>query len=198
MELYKELKKNNIMPLVIGILCTLLVIVVSKNFLKQISYEEDQTIAVTIEKLEEIFKSINKSAHITFVRGTKAPINFLSVTSFVGSYLGPLKLARPDGWQGPYSVQSFEAQGKEFQLVATKKGVFIVPGDGVKLANGKVIGDSLRFTESTDIAAMMRDPAYLLSKDKPLAAQLLLTPREEPAKRTLVVDYDENEDISTY
>ncbi len=47
-----------------------------------------------------------------------------------------------------------------------------MPGDGVALANGKVIGKTLVINSDSDIEAMMRDPQALLSNNKPLAARV--------------------------
>lgn len=204
---YKEKVRSNLVPLVVGVFCILLVIGVSRHFLTQVRNEEDHGIVMAIEKLQAIFNRINQSAQIVSFRGQKAPINFLTVRSFAGSSVGPLQLAHPDLWEGPYLTEPFEVQDKECQLVATKKGVYIVPGDGIRLANGKIIGDTLRFAEDTDIDAMMADHAQLLSSSsKPLAAKLAVTAqprdiiRREVRSNELaqIAEVNEEDDPATY
>ena len=59
-----------------------------------------------------------------------------------------------------------------YQIVSTRNGYFITPGDGVILPNKKVIGKDIIFDKNADIQKMMEDPHTLLYKDKPLAAHL--------------------------
>ncbi len=198
---YRETRRSDLLAVIFGVICIALIIGVSRYFLMQVRYGEDQPVVADIEKLQTIFNSINESAQIVSFKGRKAPINFLTVRSFAGSSVGPLKVTRPDQWKGPYITEPIEAQGIEYQLVATKKGVYIVPGDGVQLANGKVMGDTVRITDASDIDVMMSDPTQLQSKSKPLAAKLTLTPQraETPPKEfTRVVDFDEEDDLTTY
>lgn len=54
----------------------------------------------------------------------------------------------------------------------TNEGLYIVPGDGVKLADGKVIGKTLLIGLDSDIERMMGDPQALLSNGKPLTARI--------------------------
>ena len=206
--LYKEKLRSNLQFLLfVGVFCIFLVIGVSRHFLTQVRNEEDHGLVMAIEKLQAIFNRINQSAHIVSFRGKKAPINFLTVRSFAGSSVGPLQLAHPDLWEGPYLTEPFEVQGIECQLVATKKGIYIVPGDGVRLANGKIIGTTLKFANDTDIDAMMIDPAQLLSwSSKPLAAKLTVTPKPRDIVRREVrsnelahiADVYEEDDPATY
>ncbi|MBA2307555.1 hypothetical protein H0W26_05470 [Candidatus Dependentiae bacterium] len=193
---YRETKRSDVLALVIGLFCVLVVVMVSRNFLTQVRYEEDHDIAVAIEKLKNVFTTISETAQIVSFKGQKAPINFLTVKSFVGSFVGPLQMGYPEEWKGPYMTESLEVQGKEYQLVSTKKGIYIVPGDGVRLANGKVIGGTLKFTEEADIDAMLTDPAQLQSNSKPLAVKLAITHKPAPVSR--VVDFDEQDDLTNY
>ena len=101
-------------------------------------------------------------------------IDFLNVGAFEGPVVGPMSLLEPKNWKGPYLRESLTVGGKEYQIIGTKKGYFIVPGDGVSLGNGKVIGKTLIINQNSDIEAMMRDPKALLSGDKPLAARIAM------------------------
>ena len=62
------------------------------------------------------------------------------VKSFEGSEVGSLNLAYPKKWQGPYLGDNPTFQGKAYQIIRTKNGYFVTPGDGIMLPNGLVIG----------------------------------------------------------
>ena len=61
-----------------------------------------------------------------------------------------------------------------YQVVSTKKGYFVTPGDGVKLPNKKVIGKDIVLDQKADIEAMMLNADQLLYKIDRLAARLEL------------------------
>ena len=54
----------------------------------------------------------------------------------------------------------------------TKKGYFIVPGTGVRLSNGKVIGKDIVLDEDADIEQMAADDQALRYRGKKLAARV--------------------------
>ncbi|MBA3752185.1 hypothetical protein H0X06_05355 [Candidatus Dependentiae bacterium] len=185
-DLYRERKRDNTIPLVVGGFFVLFLIVVSRQFLMQVRSEDDHTIAKDIGMLQGLFNTINESSKIIAIRSQKSPINFLNVQSFAGSFVGPLKVAYPENWKGPFRTEPLEFQGKEYEIVCTKKGFYIVPGEGVVLANGKVIGETLKFTEESDIDAMIADPAQLLSQSYPLAVKIPIA--EQLTKQTKIED----------
>lgn len=101
----------------------------------------------------------------------KNSINFLNTKSFVGSKVGPMTLEFPDKWQGPYINKEPQVQGKPYQVVLTKNGFYIVPPDGIKLPNGKIMGKDIIINAQTDMVALLKNPDGLISKNgKPLAA----------------------------
>lgn len=106
-------------------------------------------------QLDDIFKRIHETCNIISIDGSKSSINFLTVEKFVGSEVGPLNFAYPQKWQGPYVQDNPTTQGKEYQIVRGKDGIFIMPGDGVKLPSGKVIGTDIVIDNATDITALI-------------------------------------------
>ncbi len=128
-----------------------------------------------IAHLVSIFKKIDKDCGILSFDYQKNPIDFLTVTKFVSSEIGSMNLAYPQNWKGPYVDDNPEMQAKMYQVVRTKQGYFITPGDGVKLPNGKVIGKDIILDENADIFSMMGNQNELLYKDKALAAPLTLS-----------------------
>ncbi|MBA3954024.1 hypothetical protein H0X48_01775 [Candidatus Dependentiae bacterium] len=165
-------KKNYLMPLVLGAVFILLFITISMRYVAQARKLDDKIIAQNIEKLAAIFQKIHQCCVITGFAHHKNTIDFLNVISFKGDRLGSMELQYPEKWEGPYLEQPLVSNGKEYQVVSTTKGYFIVPGDGVKLSNGKVIGKDIIIDNTADVAALMRNPEALLSQGQPLAAPL--------------------------
>ncbi len=163
---------------IIAIAFLIFFVFMTMKFLKQISVANDQAIAEHVQQLQGIFKQINESCKIVGFRSTKNQINFLNVISFAGSILGPMALAEPKNWKGPYMQENPESEGRNYQIVVTKSGDYILPGDGVKLSNGKVIGKTLVLNAKSDIEAMMLDPKALLSGTRPLAARIEVNQRK--------------------
>jgi len=69
-----------------------------------------------IAQLAYIFQRIDKTCSIIDFDYQKNPINFLNVTSFVGSEVGPMNLAYPEKWEGPYLKDNPTIQEKEYQV----------------------------------------------------------------------------------
>lgn len=140
-------------------------------------YKEDTGImlATDIEKLATIFKKIDDTAGILSFDYQKNPINFLTIKAdgFVSSEVGPVNLVHPKKWQGPYVQHNPVMQGKEYQIVSTKKGYFIVPGEGVVLPSKKIIGKDILFDENADIQELVRN-GELMFEGKPLAKEITI------------------------
>ncbi len=155
-----------------ALLFVALCVSVTMKFLSQARVANDELIADHVVQLQEIFKRINQTCQITGFRHEKDHIDFLNVISFAGTVIGPMNVLKPNNWQGPYVEESLTMNGKDYQLVSTKEGYYIVPGDGVKLSNGKIIGKTLIISPSSNIERMMRDPDALLSSNRALAGRI--------------------------
>lgn len=134
----------------------------------------DSLIADDIAKLSEVFTLIEQECKILSFEYQQNPINFLNIKKdgFTGSEVGPMNLAYPKKWNGPYLFDNPTIQEKEFMVVHTNKGYFITPGNGVKLANEKIIGKDIILDENADIAGMAQDPDMLMHQGRPLAAKI--------------------------
>jgi hypothetical protein len=163
-------------PILSIIIIAILVGVSLYNLRTSFSRTVGQIIIEDVEKLSKIFKQINDQAGIMEIHGIKTPINFLNIKKggFTGSQVGPLNLEFPDKWQGPYLQQNPEVENIQYNIIKTKRGHFIVPGDGVKLPNGKIIGKDIIFTENSDIDHMGHDEKILLYNGKPLVEPLTI------------------------
>lgn len=136
-----------------------------------------------IQQLHAAFVDIENTAGIIDFEHGQNYIDFLNVISFEGSELGSMNLKDPSAWNGPYFHDNPTIQEKMYQIVHTKKGYFITPGPGVKLANGKKIGKDIILNYDADIPAMMTNPDLLAFEGKALAAPLELKalPSSAPA-----------------
>ena len=144
------------------------------NTFYQAKDDAGMMIAQEVAQLRDIFHRIHKTCVIIDFDAQKNPINFLNVVKFVGSEVGPMNLVHPDKWEGPYLQDNPTLYHIEYQVVSTKKGYFITPGDGVTLPNKKVVGKDIILDQKANIDAMMTDPQLLEYKDQPLAARLNL------------------------
>ena len=143
-------------------------------FVRDIRISQDKIIIEHLQTLTKIFNKIHATAKITDFDHVINQIDFLNVKSFTGSEVGSMNLAYPEKWQGPYLEANLTIQEKPYIVVKTKKGLLIIPGEGVRLSNGKIIGKDIIINENTDIQALARDPHALLFKNKGLAVKLNL------------------------
>jgi len=167
---------NKIIPVLTVLLFLLLAGVSLYRLFYQAKTFSDQLISREVVQLVDVFKRIDKACKIISFDYQKNHINFLNIKKggFVGSEVGPLNLTFPQNWEGPYMDDNPTIQQKEYQVVRTKKGYFITPGDGVVLSSGKVVGKDVILDENADIKAMMQKDGELNYKGKALAAPLAI------------------------
>jgi hypothetical protein len=131
-------------------------------------------IAAEVITLRDIFHRIHKTCTIVDFDAQKNPINFLNVEKFTGSEVGPMNLVYPDKWEGPYLKENPTLYHIAYQVVSTKKGYYVTPGDGVTLPNGKIIGKDIILDQKANVSKMMSNDQELLYNDRPLAVRLEL------------------------
>ena len=158
--------KKYFYPVVIGSIFIALFSTITIYYFMTARKANDRVIADQIAQLDKIFKDINNCCKITGFRHQKDYIDFLNVAKFEGSMVGPMNLAEPHNWKGPYLKDNLTNEGREYQIIYTKKGYFILPGDNVKLSNGVSIKD-LKINKDSDIESLMHDSKALRSGDKP-------------------------------
>jgi len=166
--------KKVIFPILTILLFLVLVVVAVYRMLYQVRVSSDQIIVQEVQQLVDIFQRIDKKCKIIDFDYQQNRINFLHIKKdgFVGSEIGSMNLAYPEQWDGPYLNDNPTIQEKDYMIVRTKKGYFITPGDGVRLANGKIIGRQIILDENADIPALMVDPEGLQFEGRSLAAPL--------------------------
>jgi hypothetical protein len=150
-----------------------------------------QIIATDVANLASVFKKIDDQCKIVDFDHQKSYIDFLNVGSFAGSQIGPMDLMFPNKWQGPYLKDNPSVQGKVYQVVRTRRGYFIAPADGIKLANGKIIGKDIVLNEKADIAAMAQSSEFLMYEGKPLAVRVPMSGVSVDKQKALALINDE-------
>lgn len=155
-----------------SILLIFLVISTVRYFLKDIHSVTDKIITEHIDVLAKIIETIDQKCRIIGFDHQKNYVDFLNVKSFSGSEIGSMNLMYPENWEGPYLETNLTIQEKPYMIVKTKFGYYLTPGEGVRLSNGKVIGEDIKLLESTDMNVLLNDPKALLSGSNNLAIKL--------------------------
>lgn len=150
------------------------------TFWYQSKISTELIIADDVAALSMILQQIDKTCTITHFRYEQQNyIDFLSVVLFEGSEVGTMNLKYPDRWEGPYLLENPTVQGKHYQVVHTHQGYFVMPGNGVKLKNGKVIGKDIIVDVTTNIEKMIQKGGELYFKGRALASFIPLNKKEK-------------------
>jgi len=152
-------------------LLILLVITVA-TFLYNAKMATNRIIVKHIDEMSQIFNDINEKCGIMSFEHDANYVDFLTVSSFVGSEIGSMNLRDPKDWQGPYVQDNPTIQTKYYEIIKTKKGYFLVPGNGVKLSSGLVVGEDIIFDEDVDVSALVEDGTLADKSGRPLAFQV--------------------------
>lgn len=126
------------------------------------------------QKLRDILQTIDKDCTILGFDLEKNYINFLNVKGFLGSEIGSMNLGHPKNWKGPYVTENFTIQGIPYYILKANKGYYIVPGDGVILSDGKILGRDIAINSTTDIETLTKVEKGLSYQEKPLIVKIEL------------------------
>jgi hypothetical protein len=148
----------------------------------------NQVIATDVALLKTIFDRINTDCAIIGFDHEKNYIDFLTIKSFVSSEVGAMNLMVPEKWAGPYAQDNPTIQSKKYEIVHTKTGYYIVPGTGVQLSNGMVMGKDIVITSATDIDDIANEEHGLFYQGKALVAPVTLH------KKALVADIEQEDE----
>lgn len=164
--------RNYLIPIIsAGLFLIFVAIALISSFVTTKGYTAE-LIQRDVKHLVTIFNQIEEQCQITGFNAQKNTIDFLNVQSFAGSEVGPMNLAHPEKWKGPYLKEHPEVQNTRYLVICTSKGYFVTPGLGVTLPNGKVIGKDIKLDQDADIDALMKDEKGLCFEGKALAAKL--------------------------
>lgn len=136
------------------------------------NYSTDGLIVQDVQKLQQIFQEIDKDCKIIGFEHTKNHIDFLTVKEFVGSQVGSMNLTYPRNWKGPYLQRTPAVNEQQYIILKTSKGHYIVPGDGVALANGTMIGKDFVLDQNSDVDSLLQRNDRLKSSQGALAAKI--------------------------
>lgn len=122
---------------------------------------------------------LNQIAHATYLmdhdcglqelRTGRHPIKLLTQKTPPESVI---ELSHPENWRGPYLHKVLTLQGKPYELLKTKNGLYVVPGNGVKLPSGAVIGDTFSWCANTDMNALSQSGGILFYQSAPLVRRV--------------------------
>ncbi len=153
-----------------------------------------------LQKMSKIFKKIDAHCNILDISCQHCQIDFLTVEKFVGSEIGCLNLAYPDKWKGPYLRTNPRIQQRHYELVNIDEGLFIIPGDGVKLPTGYVMGKDIVVSRTTPMKKLIAPDGMLNYKGQALACHLVFkigdwdsrnTPEELDRVNSLFKEFNE-------
>lgn len=177
----------------IGVGLLALLLVPAYYFLQRNRRVEERAVVSAVQKLATLFSKINQDTHILGFDLEKTPINFLNVRSFAGSTLGSMRMEFPSKWAGPYSQEAPKIQDHYYYVLKNDRGYYIVPGDGVELSKGKVIGRDVVLGPHTSIEELLKSEPELTYQGQPLIVKLALEPQ-----RTELIARLEAEAFGTY
>ncbi len=161
--------KTSSYTLWIGLFLSILFVITFVAYWHQARLFPEQVMTNDITQLSAIFNKINDTCGILNFQSNPAMIDFLNVISFKGSEVGSMTLKFPTKWEGPYLRDNPTIQEKHYQIVKTKHGYFVIPGNGVVLKNGLIMGKDIVINENTDMAELIRNKSLVDSTGKPVA-----------------------------
>lgn len=115
----------------------------------------DYAIVQDMQRLGQIFDQINVDCGVVGFEHERSYVDFLNVEKFAGSEVGAMNLLYPDKWQGPYVHDNPTVHEQQYVVVGHNTGYYLVPGDGVKLSTGKVVGVDIILDAHADLPAML-------------------------------------------
>lgn len=169
---FKKGSKISFIPKIVGIFFITFFIISAITLWRNSRINFDERIHSDVIELQKIFEKIQKDCYIYNFDHEKNYIDFLNVIKFSNSHVGSMDLGFPKNWQGPYLKVNPRIQNQLYMVLKNKQGYFIIPADGVHLANGKVIGKDLILDQNSDMKKLMQDPEALQSTIGSLAAEI--------------------------
>ncbi len=189
----KTCSNRSVIAWVVGVTLAALLLFTVWFLMHRSKLEQDDIIANHVQQLVTIFKKINEDCGIIGFEDEggsrkKNYIDFLTVKAVAGSQIGSLNVLHPDKWQGPYVAENITAQEHYYYVIRIKGEYYIIPGDGMKLSNGKIIGKDIIIDTSSKIEDMIKDPTALNYNGRPLAAHLEIKKVAAPAPVSSNID----------
>ena len=130
------------------------------------------TIHSDITRIATALGTIDKQCGIVRLVHDRNYVDFLTVVKFVGSEVGPLILAHPEKWKGPYLKDNPVVYDKLYEIVRAQDGFYVVPGYGVELPNGFIMGEDIVINHEVSVELLLKQGAALNYRNDLLAARI--------------------------
>ena len=78
----------------------------------------------------------------------------------------------PNFWQGPYLKYNLMMQQEPYVIAKTLSGYYIIPGNGVTLNNGQILGKDIIIDKKTNMDKLLADSGALTSPSGLLAGKI--------------------------
>lgn len=163
----------------IAIMLLAIVVVPAYYFWHQASQANSRVIAQDVQKMAIAFAKINEDSRLLGFDLDKTPVNFLNVKAFSGPTIGSMSLEHPERWKGPYLEKTPMVSDTYYYILKTPQGYYLVPGDGIQLEGGKVLGRDIIITPHTAIEDLVKNEPALTYNGQPLIVKLKVEPRQE-------------------
>lgn len=156
---------------------TLFFVLIFVIFLFRFFYSRPRIVAAIIaddvKLITLALEKIDTRCNILSVEGDVSDVDFLNVKTFSGSQVGPLALAYPKRWEGPYVTVNPTLQDIFYEIVRAADGIFVMPGRGVRLPNGLTVGKEFMVTRQTKVSELIKESGPLRYEDSVFASKLV-------------------------
>lgn len=125
-----------------------------------------------VKIVHDALHSIDKRCNILRFNNRRVILDFFTVSSFDGSVIGGVSLAYPKKWTKAVLHRNPIIQQKFYEVVRAQDGFFVVPGEGVTLPTGLVMGKDVVIKRQTQVGPMIRPDGKLFFKGIKLAKRL--------------------------
>lgn len=123
-------------------------------------------------EIAKIIEKIDKKCKILCFIDEHNPINFLNVKEFSGNTIGSIQISDPKKWEGPYLNEVPFYGEKPISIFVHQSGVYLVPGNGTSLDNGKIIGKDIVFDKNFNEENLIKTFPELTKNGKKLICKI--------------------------
>jgi hypothetical protein len=153
-------------------LLTILLFIFIFRIINEKPYHLAAIIKSDLDQIEKALTEIDTQCDILQLTSDRVPVDFLNIIKFEGSTVCGINLAFSNRWKGPYLKRNPMLQGKFYELIKTKYGYYLIPGNKVTLPNGYIVGKDFSIDTNTQIDNLTKPNGYLNYRGTPLARKI--------------------------
>ena len=155
-----------------SIILIALITLCTMHFVVRAPQWQVSVVQTDLHRIASALRALDTDCYITDMRVGLHPVSVLTRRSLAD---GPfyIELKESKNWKGPYLKNSPTLQDKPYQLLKTNKSLFVVPGEGVELPSGLVVGTDIEWHADTDVTALTRSGGSLFYKSGPVALEVV-------------------------